>query len=298
MKNTVGLFKETFAEFTKDKATRLAAALAYYTIFSLAPLLIIAIAVSALVLGQKGATEQISYQLRDLVGGAGAATIQSMIESANQPRSGIIAAIVGVATLLFGASGVFGQLQDALNTVWHAEPTASNGVLGFIRDRFLSFAMVFGTGFILLVSLVLSAGIAAMSKIFAGMVPGIVVASEAANFVLSLILVAALFAMIFKILPNTPIGWRDVWRGAFVTSLLFTMGKFALGFYLGRGAIASSYGVAGSLIVILLWVYYSSMILLFGAEFTKVYSRHHGTRCDEAKGSKKAAPPCPQAVLR
>ena len=278
MKAAVALLKETYAQFSKDKAMRMAAALAYYTIFSIAPLLVIAIAVAALVLGQKGATEQISWQLRDLLGDAGAVSIQSMIESANKPKSGIAAVIIGLATLLFGASGVFGQLQEALDEIWDADPKTSAGWMAMIRGRFLSFAMVLGTGFILLVSLILSAGIAAMSKLLGGLMPGLVVLSAVANVVLSLGIVTVLFAMIFKILPNTSIGWRDVWHGAFATSLLFTIGKFGLGLYLGTGAVASSYGAAGSLIVVLLWVYYSSMILLFGAEFTEVYSRRHGTR--------------------
>jgi len=275
-KNIGSLLKETYDEFSKDNAMRLAAALAYYTIFSIAPLLVIIIAITALWLGHKGATQEISTQLHGLVGDSGATAIQSMVESANQPKQGIVAVIIGFVTLLIGATGVFGQLKDALNTVWKAKPQPSSGVWSFVKDRFLSFAMVLGTGFLLLVSLVISAGLAALGNVLNGMLPGWTILAEVLNTIISLALISVLFAMIFKVLPDVHVRWSDVWHGAIATSLLFTIGKFALGFYLGRGAAASSYGAAGSLVVVLLWVYYSAMILLFGAEFTEVYARRVG----------------------
>lgn len=273
-----GLLKETFAEFSKDNCTRLAASLAYYTIFSLAPLLVIAIAIVALYLGQKGATEQIAYQIKGLVGDAGAVTIQSMVESANQPKKGLMAVVIGLITLLFGASGAFGELKSALNAVWEVKPVATSGIWGFVKDRFLSFSMVLGVGFLLLVSLLLSAALAALGKTFGGMMPGWTILAEGLNFALSIGVITVLFAMIFKVLPDVSIAWSDVWHGAFATAVLFTVGKFGLGLYLGRGSVGSSYGAAGSLIVVLLWVYYSSIIMLLGAEFTQVYSRRHGEK--------------------
>lgn len=273
-RTALDLGKETVNEFLKDKAPRLAAALSYYTIFSIAPLMIILIAVAALILGQKGATEQVSYQLKDLLGEAGATSIQTMVESANRPKAGVVAAITGVVVLLFGASGVFGQLQDALNTIWDVKAKEGGGFLKMLKDRFLSFSMILVVGFLLLVSLVLSAAIAALGTMFQNMMPGMEVFGHILNFVVSFVVISFLFAMIFKILPDAEIGWHDVWLGAIVTAFFFTVGKFGLGIYLGKGAVGSSYGAAGSLIVVLVWVYYSSMILLFGAEFTEVYSRH------------------------
>ncbi|MEA3188055.1 MAG: rane protein [Chthoniobacter sp.] len=278
MKTFVKLLKETCHEFSKDKAMRMAAALAYYTIFSVTPLLLIAIGIAARVLGAKGATEQIFEQLRGLLGDAGAVGIQTMVESANRPTGSIVAVLIGSVMLLFGASGVFAELQDSLNTIWKAPTPPSSGLWSLIKNRFLSFSMVFGIGFLLLVSLLISAGIAALGTILQGAVPGFETAAQLANFLISIVIIAVLFAMLFKLLPDTPIGWRDVWIGAFATSAMFTIGKFLLGLYLGRSAVVSSYGAAGSLIVVLSWVYYSSLILLFGAEFTEVYSRHHGTR--------------------
>lgn len=285
-KTLFAMLKEAAAEFSNDNAMRLAAALAYYTIFSIAPLLVIAIAITALVLGHQGATEQISYQIKGLVGDASATAIQSMVESANQPKKGVVAVVIGVCTLLFGASGAFGELQAALNTVWKATPQKTSGAIAFIKERFLSFSMVLGVGFLLLVSLVLSAALASVGKVFDGMLPGWAIVARVLNIGLSLGVITVLFAMIFKILPAVRIRWRDVWHGAFATALLFTIGKIGLGFYLGRSAVGSSYGAAGSLIVVLLWVYYSSMILLFGAEFTEVYSRRLGGK----KGAPPAAP--------
>jgi membrane protein len=269
---TKDLLKKTYSEVSDDKVPRLAAALAYYTSFSIAPLLIIVIAIVALVLGHKGATDAIAGQIRDFVGNEGAQAIQSMLKSANKPGQGIISAIIGLITLFIGATGVFGQLQDALNTVWNVPPQETpSGFWAMIKSRFLSFTMVIGTGFLLLVSLVASAAISAVSKAMGSMLPFSEAMAQGVTFLISLAMTAALFAMILKYLPNRTIQWKHVWIGALVTALLFTLGKWALGLYLGHSAIASSYGAAGSFVVVLLWVYYSSMLVLVGAEFTQVY---------------------------
>ena len=273
----VKLFKETFTEFGEDKAPRLGAALAYYTIFSLAPLLLIAIAIAGMVFGQEAAQQQISKELGGILGQSTAKAVEEMVKNAAKPKAGMWATIIGVITLLFGASGVFGQLKDALNTIWNVKPKKTAGVMGFIRDRFLSMAMVFGVGFMLLVTLVLDAGISAMGGFLAPHIPGGEAVLQALQIIVSLGLVTVLFAMIFRFLPDTKIEWRDVWFGAAFTSFLFVIGKFALGLYLGKAAVGSSFGAAGSLIILLVWVYYAAQILFFGAEFTQVYARSHGS---------------------
>ena len=262
------------------------AALAYYTVFSLAPLLIIAIAIAGLVFGQEAAQGQIFEQLRGLIGEESGKAMQDMVQNANaKPATGVVATLVGVATLLFGASGVFGQLQTSLNTIWEVQPKPGRGILGILRDRILSFGFILVIGFLLLVSLLLTAGIALLAQWFGGMFPGMEALAQVLNFVLSLALVTLLFAMIFKFLPDAKIAWHDVWIGAFITALLFTVGKFALGLYLGKSGVGSSYGAAGSLIILLLWVYYSSQILFFGAEFTQVYANRFGARVAPAENA-------------
>ncbi len=265
------LLKKTASETMADNVPRMAAALAYYTTFSLAPLLIIVIGIAALVLGQRGAAEGVSQQIQSLIGKQGADAVQAIMQNANKPAQGIFSAIIGFATLLLGASGVFGELQSALNTVWGATPKTTSGVWEFLRSRFFSFAMVLGTGFLLLVSLIASAAIAAISTALGSMLPFSALIAQSISFAASLALTAGLFALILKYLPDTPIAWRHVWPGALFTAILFTIGKSLLGLYLGNSAVTSSYGAAGSLIVVLLWVYYSSILLLVGAEFTQVY---------------------------
>ena len=272
------LFKEAVSEWLEDRASRLGAALAYYTAVSLAPLLIILIAIAGMVLGREAVQGRIVAQIQGMVGKTGADAIQAMIASASQPKAGIIATAISIATLLFGASGVFGALQDALNTIWEVTPKPGRGMLGMIRDRFVSFTMLLGVGFLLLVALVLSAGLAALGKFVGGMLPVPEVVLQAVNLIISFGVITLLFAMIFKILPDAEIRWNDVWIGAAVTSLLFTIGKFVLGLYLGKSSAGSAYGAAGSLIVVLLWVYYSAQILFFGAEFTQVYANTYGSR--------------------
>jgi len=270
------LLRETVFEWYEDRAPRLGAALAFYTVFALAPGLIVIIALAALLLGHEAAQGQIIDQVQDLIGVAGAQAIQAAIESARSAGS-LVATGLGVLTLLFGLWGVFGELQDALNTIWGVTARPWRGVFGAVKERFWSFAMVVGIGFLLLVSLAASAWLAAVGKFFAQLSPLPVAVMETANALLSFVTITLMFAVIYKLLPDVKIRWQSVWVGAAVTALLFTIGKSLIGLYLGRSTVASVYGAAGSLIVILLWIYYSAQVVLFGAEFTKVYSRHFGT---------------------
>lgn len=261
-----------FAEWSEDKAPRLGAALAYYTALSLAPLLLISVSIAGMVFGEEAAQGQIVGQLRGLVGDDGARAIEDMLAHARRPESGTIAMVVGVLTLLVGASGVFGQLQDALNTVWEVTPKPGRSWWDVIKDRFLSVTMVFGTGFLLLVSLVVSTALSVAGETLVGVSPGLEAVAQASVGLLSFAVVTFLFAMIFKFLPDARIAWRDVWIGATATAALFVVGKLAIGLYLGHASIGSAYGAAGSFVVLLVWVYYSAQILLFGAELTQVYA--------------------------
>lgn len=272
-----GLLKTTAAEWTEDKASRLAAALAYYTIFALAPLLIIAIGVAGLVFGQEAASGQLFSQLKDMVGATGAEAIQSMIKDASKPTTSVLATVIGVLVMLFGASGVFAALQDALNTIWEVEPRPGLGILATIRARLLSFGMVLSIGFLLLVSLVLSAALAVLGSKFGGLLGDNSILLQILNFVISFGVITLLFATLYKVLPDVEIQWREVWAGALFTALLFTIGKFLIGLYLGYSSVGSSFGAAGSLVVLLLWINYSAQIFLFGAEFTQVYATAHGS---------------------
>ncbi len=261
-----------------DDAPTLGAALAYYTVFSLAPLLIISIAISGFVLGEEAASGQIFAQLRMILGDQSGKAIQDIVQSAgSKPEGGVIAAMTGLATLLFGASGVFGQLQTSLNLIWGVEGKPGRGVLRIVKDRFLSFSFILVVGFLLLVSLLLSTSITFVADWMGGVASGTVIVAQALNLGLSLVIITALFALIFKVLPDASIAWKDVWFGAFLTSLLFTVGKYFLGLYLGTSSMSSAYGAAGSLIVLLLWVYYSAQIVFMGAEFTKVWSHRNGS---------------------
>ena len=267
------LLGETFVEWYDDRAPRLGAALAYYTVFALAPGLILIIALAGLVLGKEAAQGQIISQVQDLAGEAGAEAVRAAIESARDAGSSLVATALGIVTLLFGLWGVFGELQDALNTIWRVPAAPGRGVVGVIKQRFWSFTMVVGIGFLLLVSLAASAWLAALGKFFSQMLPLPAVMMETTNALLSFVIITFMFAVIYKALPDVKLAWRNVWTGAAVTAVLFTIGKTLIGLYLGRSTVASVYGAAGSLIVILLWVYYSAQIVFFGAEFTKVYSR-------------------------
>ena len=270
-----GLLKQTGKEWSEDKVPRLGAALAYYTVFAIAPLLIIAIAIAGLVFGSEAVRGQVADQLKTLISPEAAEAINEMIKNASKPSSGILATIIGFVTLLFGASGVFGQLKDAMNTIWGVQPRPGRGIMGIIKDRFLSFTLVLGIGFLLLVSLMISAALAAVQKFFFGDSTGIVL--QIINFSVSFVVITLLFAVMYKVLPDAKIAWRDVWIGAAVTALLFTIGKYLIGVYLGRSSTTSTFGAFGSLVVILLWVYYSAQILFFGAEFTQVYANQYGS---------------------
>jgi membrane protein len=265
------VFKATMASWSEDRVPRLAAALAYYTLFSLAPLLIIVIAVASLVFGQQAAEGRIADQIQGLLGEEGAKAVQAMLQHAGEQKAtGILATVIGVVTLVFGASGVFGELQDALNTIWRVKPRPGRGVFDMVRARFFSFAMVLGIVFLLLVSLVVSAALAALGKFGSRMIP--VSALHVLDIVVSVAVVTVLFAMIFKIMPDVRIAWRDVWVGALFTAVLFTVGKILIGLYLGRSSVGSAFGAAGSLVVVLVWLYYSAQILFLGAELTKAYA--------------------------
>jgi membrane protein len=270
------LVTKTVLGFIEDGALSRGAAIAYYTIFSIAPILIIVIAVAGLVFGQDAAEGAIVGQLSGLMGEQSAEAIQSMIKSASNRQSGIVATMIGVATLLLGATGVFGEIQSSLNAIWKAEPNTS-AVSQLVWARITSFGLVLTLGFLLVVSLAVSAALSALDTYLNGIFPGIHVLFRALNFVVSLALISVLFGAIYKFLPDTPIAWRDVSIGAIVTALLFTIGKTLIGFYIGSSKVASSYGAAGALFVILVWIYYSAQIFLLGAEFTKTYANSHGS---------------------
>lgn len=272
----VVLLRQTVNEWLDDGALRLSAALAYYSIFSIAPLLIIVIGIAGLALGDEAVKSQLDDQLRGYVGAQAAEGIQSLVQGAAKPTEGWMGAITGFFALLIGASGVFGQLKDALNTIWEVKAKKGGGILSFVRERLLTFGMVLVIGFLLLSSLVMSAALAALSSYLnhlLGVPPNV---WAAISFIVSVALVTALFAFIFKVLPDAKVAWKDVWIGAGATALLFEAGKFGLAFYLGRESTASAYGAAASVVLLLLWIYYASAILLFGAEFTQVYARAAG----------------------
>ena len=285
MKGIVNLVKQTFADWSEDRAPRLGAALAYYAVFSLAPLLVLLISIAGLAFGREAVEASVNAQAGGLVGEQGGEAIRTMIQGASKPSTGIMGTVLGLVTLLFGASGVFGQLHDALNTIWEVQPKPGRGILGMIKDRFLSFTMVLGIGFLLMISLVVSAGMAALGEALGNFLPVPEIVLHAINLVISLGVISLLFAMIFKILPDADIAWGDVWIGGFVTAVLFTIGKYALGLYLGKSDVASAYGAAGSLIIILLWIYYSAQILFLGAEFTQVYANTYGSRVVPDEGA-------------
>lgn len=302
-KDTWGILKKAALEWLDDKATRLSAAIAFYTILSIAPLLLIAVAIAGAVFGEKAATGAITDELRGMLGDAGAEVAQTALAHADRPAAGTFATIFGVAMLLFGASGVFGELQATMNTVWNVKPKPGRGIWGMIRDRFLSFGMVLVVGFLLLVSLVINTALAAIGKYAAGLAPGVPVLMQVANFVIGFAVVTVLFALIFKFLPDAKVAWRDVWFGAVVTAILFTVGKYAIGMYLGRAGVGTPFGAAGSLVAFVVWVYYSGLIVLFGAELTQVTAEFAGRGivptanampADAAPDEKRAAKPAAQ----
>jgi membrane protein len=284
-KRVLGMLKATFADWMEDKALRLSAAVAYYSIFSIAPLLIIAVGVAGLAFGQDAVRGQLDGQLQGYIGPKAAEGVQSMVQSAAKPSQGWIATILGFVTLLLGASGVFGQLKDALNTIWEVKEKPGGGVKGFIKERLLSFGMVLVIGFLLLTSLVLTTVVAGLNHWLERVVPMPAFVWGIATFFVSFGIVTTLFAFIFKVLPDVKLQWRDVWVGAAVTALLFEIGKFGLGYYLGKEGAQSAYGAATAVVLLLLWVYYNSCILFFGAEFTQVYARERGVIVPPKEGA-------------
>jgi membrane protein len=248
---------------------------AYYTVFSLAPLLLVAIAIAGLVFGREAAQAALVEEISALAGPEAAEAIRTMLASAGDVGSGVIGTVLGVATFLVFVTGALFELQDDLNIIFRVERAARSGVLAFLRTRLFSLALIVAIGFLLLVSLVVDAALTAASQYIAGAWPLLL---RALNFVVSLAATAALFALVFKLLPDANLAWREVAVGAFVTAILFALGKFAIGYYLGKSDLASTYGAAASIITILLWIYYSSQILLFGAEFTRAYAEHRGSR--------------------
>lgn len=276
-KSIFSLLKEAFREWREDEALQLGAALAYYTIFSIAPMLLVVIAVAGLVFGREAVQGQLDNQIQGLVGAQGADAIQTMVANAGRHSGGMWATVIAFATILFGATGVFTQLQTTLNHIFGVKQKPGQGIKGLLRARAAAFGMLLGIGFLLLVSLVISAALAAAGNYLLGLFPATEVILQALNFVVSFAVITVLFAMIYRFLPDVKIAWRDVWFGAAVTALLFTIGKFLIGLYLGNSSVASVYGAAGSLVVVLLWAYYSSQILFFGAELTEVWARRRGS---------------------
>ncbi len=269
------LFKQTYQEWSEDCALRFSAALAYYAVFSLAPLLIIAISVAGLLFGEQAARGEIFQQLSNLLGDKAATEIQGLIQASGDRPKSAIATVLGIVTLLIGASGVFAQLKDALNTIWGVRIKPGAAIREFTRGYVLSFGMILAVGFLLIVSLVLTTGMQAVSRYMTGVVPFPGVTAPVTELC-SFGLLSLLFGVIYKVLPDVQLRWRDVRIGALVTGLLFTIGKYLIALYLARSSITSSFGAAGALILVLVWIYYSTVIFLFGAEFTKVYSRECG----------------------
>jgi membrane protein len=287
------LITAAFQEWNQDKAPRLAAALAYYTIFSLAPLLILVIAIASLFFDSAAVREQIMAQVQSLIGGNGAEFVSTVLDNANRPggNSGWVASAISLVLLLIGATGVLTQLQISLNTVWNVEARPDIGFKNLIRKRLLSLGMILVIGFLLLVSLVVSSAIVGFSGYLQTLAPGLDTLVQLLNFVVSLVITTILFALIFKYMPDVIITWGDVWFGAIVTALLFSLGKFLIGLYLGNSTFGSSYGAAGSVIILLLWVFFSAQILFYGAELTQVFARRFGSQIQPNKFAIKTHSP-------
>lgn len=268
---------ETVNEWINDRASRKGAALAFYTVFSLAPILILSIAIAGMFFGKEAASGEIYFQVRGLLGADAAKAVEAMIQNASQPGAGLIATVIGMVTLFLGATTALAELKDGLDQIWHAPPEKTRGFWYFMRKRMLSVGMILSLGFLLLVSLVLSAVVSALARRW-GPADATATLIQGVNFLFSFVMVTLLFAMIYKILPAVHIAWRDVIVGSVITALLFSVGKMAIGIYLGNSAVASTYGAAGSVILVLIWVYYSAQIFLLGAEFTKIYAHKYGSK--------------------
>lgn len=280
------LLKDSGVKFWEDKAPRLAAALAYYTALALSPLLLAVIAITGLVFDKEAASGQIKRQFEDTIGSQAAEFIQTLVAKSSSETNGILATAIAFGVLFFGASGVFSDLQSALNTIWKVPGRKpEGGMLTAVKERLLSFSLVCGAAFLLLVSLVMTAFLAGINGYIAGWMPGMNALAQVINFVLNFVLTAALFAMMFKWLPETKLVWRDVWIGAAVTAGLFSIGRYLIGLYLGKAAVGSTYGAAGAFVVLLVWLHYSTLILLFGAELTFVYAQRFGSGVRTPEGA-------------
>lgn len=288
------LLKESASSWSADYCPSMGAAISYYTLFSIAPLLLIAIAVAGIVFGADAARGEIFGQLRGLLGDEGAKAVEGMLQAADRPGAGIVSTITGIVVLLLGATTVFNELQNALDRIWRAPARAqSSGLWNLLRTRLLSFGMVLGIAFLLMVSLVVSAALAALGKWWTP--AGWEAVMHVLDILISFGLITVMFALIYRFIPRAHVAWHDVWIGAAVTSLLFAVGKFAIGLYLGKSSVASSFGAAGSLVVLMVWVYYSAQIFLFGAEFTWVYAHERGSRRGEPRPGAAAAAAAPES---
>jgi membrane protein len=293
------LFSEAASLWLSHNPSRLGASLAYYAVLSLAPLLVLTVAICGFVFGETAVRGEVYWQVKGVIGSQAAEIVQTLLKAAHRPGSGIFATIVGFIVLLFGASGVFSELRDILNFIWNAPPSGPTTLMGLIRYRFFSFAMVCSVGFLLIISLAVSAVIQTLAAYASRFVTFPAAILETINGVTGFLVISFLFALIYRVIPEVPIDWRDVGLGAVLTAGLFTAGKFALAFYLARAGVGSPYGAAGSLIVLLVWVYYSSQIFLYGAEFTYVCARHRGSAAiRNATMSREGQPPRLRAGLR
>jgi len=272
IKGFKSLVSRSFADWNKHNATRMGAALAFYTIVSISPLVIVVLGIASLIFNKNAAEAHLLDEAQKMIGPQAKDSIHTILEHSHKTFTGAFSTIVGVIVLFLGASGVFQELRSGLNNIWESEAKVSSGIWGMLRERVLSFGMVLSLGFVLMVSLVVSAALAAMSKYFSGLLPISPIVLEVVNFIVSFVGIAALFACILKFVPAAPVAWRDVRVGAIATALLFVVGKWALGFYLGKSSPGSAYGAAGSLVVLVSWVYYSAQIFYFGAEFTHVHA--------------------------
>lgn len=288
------LLRDAAVAWRDDYAPSMGAALAYYTLFSITPLLLIVISVAGLAFGEAAARGEIFGQIAGLVGAQSARTIEAMLDALNEPEAGIAGTSIGLVVLLIGATSVFAELQDAMDRIWRSPSPPIAGLWALLRARLLSLGLVLGIGFLLIVSLILSAALAAFGKWWGAWFGDWVLLADALNFGLSFAFVSAVFAMIYKWMPRARVAWRDVVIGAVITALLFTLGKSLIGLYIGRSGVASPFGAAGSLVVLLVWVYWSAQIFLLGAEFTWVYAHRHGSRRDQTQAPAAAGLPTPQ----
>jgi membrane protein len=293
------MFKATMTAWIDDYAPSMGAALSYYTVFSLAPLLVIVISVAGLIFGADAVRGAIFYQIDDLMGADAAKAIQDLLGSVSKPSTGILGTVLGVVVLLIGATTVFGELQDALDRIWRAPArTKASGWVTLVRTRILSFGMILGIAFLLMVSLVTGAGIAALGKWWGGWFEGWEVLAQIINAVVGFVMTVAVFALIYKLMPRVKVSWGDVWVGATVTALLFTVGRFLISLYIGKTGVASGFGAAGSVAVIFVWVYYSAQVFLVGAEFTWVYAQRFGSRRHRAEPTPEESPIPPPVPKR